>query len=171
MYSGHSKFCMRLMAGLFALAAIGVRAEESVVGPGLDPCLQAALQQRPGFVHGWKDVSTGTDERYKVSIINADGKIADAICEASAPGNFKFEDRIGMRRYDAYSRVNIPEASARATAPLIFVGPVKVVQMEIDLDWKGKAAYEYHMILPTGREVIARVDTTSGMLINAEVLP
>jgi hypothetical protein len=75
-----------------------------------------------------------------------------------------------MRRYDSYARVNVSEKIARETAPLVFVGPVKIVQMEIDLDWKGKAAYEYHMILPTGREAVARIDTTSGMLMNAEVL-
>jgi hypothetical protein len=171
MYSYQINFCMRIMAGLLALAATAARADEATVGPGLEPCLQAALQQRPGFVHGWKDISEGSDERYKIAIINPAGKIADAICEASAPGNFKFEDRLGMRRYDSYARVNVGEAMARATAPLIFVGPVRIVQMEIDLDWKGKAAYEYHMILPTGREAVARIDTTSDMLMQAEVLP
>jgi hypothetical protein len=170
MYSDHVKHGRHLVAGLLALAATAVWAEESTTGPGLDACLKAALEQRPGFVHGWKDMSTGSDERYQISIINAGGKIADTICEASAPGNFKFEDRLGIRRYDAYARVNVPETSARATAPLVFVGPVKIVQMEIDLNWKGQAAYEYHMILPTGREVIAQVDTTSGMLIHAEVM-
>jgi hypothetical protein len=170
MYSDYVNFCTRLMAGVLALAAMGVRAEDTLVGPGLDPCLQAALQQRPGFVHGWEDVSAGSDERYKISIINSAGKIADTLCEASAPGNFKFEDRLGMRRYDSYARVNVLEKIARETAPLVFVGPVRIVQMEIDLDWKGKAAYEYHMILPTGREAVARIDTTSGMLMQAEVL-
>ena len=171
MYSHHVKFCMRLMASVLASAATAVGADEGLVGPGLEPCLQAALQQRPGFVHGWQDVSTGSDERYKISIVNSAGKIADTMCEASAPGNFKFEDRLGMRRYDSYARVSVGETMARATAPLVFVGPVKIVQMEIDLDWKGKAAYEYHMILPTGREAVAQIDTTSGMLMHAEVLP
>jgi len=152
------------------LAGTAVSADESGAGAGLDGCLAAALKERPGFVHGWKELQA-SEERYQISIVNSKGKIADTVCVASAPGNFKFEDRLGMRRYDSYARVNVAETMARATAPLVFVGPVKIVQMEIDLDWKGKAAYEYHMILPTGREAVAQIDTTSGVLMHAEVLP
>ena len=169
MYSKSRGLHFSLAAGVLALAAVAAQAADSGAGPGLDGCLQAALKERPGFVHGWKDVSTESDERYVVSVINHDGKIADALCEAKAPGNFRFDDKLGLRRYDTYSRIAVQETNARGTAPVIFVGPVKIVQMEIDLDWKGHAAYEYHMILPSGREVVAQVDSTTGYLIHAEL--
>jgi hypothetical protein len=158
-----------LVLSLLALAVTAVSADESGAGAGLDGCLAAALKERPGFVHGWKELQA-SEERYQISIVNSKGKIADTVCVASAPGNFKFDDRIGMRRYESYARIAVPEESARRTAPLVFVGPVRVWQMEIDLDWLGRPAYEYHMVLPSGREVVAQIDAVTGVLMHAELL-
>jgi hypothetical protein len=167
---GIAKRSASFVLSLLALVATAVSADESGAGPGLDGCLAAALKERPGFVHAWKEMQ-GSEERYQVSIVNSKGKIADTLCIASAPGNFKFDDRIGTRRYETYARIAVPEESARRTVPLVFVGPVRVWQMEIDLNWMGKPAYEYHMVLPSGREVVAQVDAVTGVLIHAELLP
>lgn len=159
-----------LVACCCVVSAGAARADAGSTGEGLDACLAAALKERPGVLQGWKDVSTANDARYVISIVSNEGKLGDAPCSASAPGNLQFEERIGIRRLDSYSRIKVPEVSARSTAPQLFNGPVKVVKMEIDFNWKGQPAYEYRLILPTGREAVAQVDTASGELLHAEVL-
>jgi|SRR5689334_911839 len=160
-----------LMVSCLVFGAAEAAADAGTVAPGLEACLAAALKERPGFVHAWKEVSGGSQSQYAVSIVNGEGKIADATCSTSKPENFKFEERIGIRRVESYSRIKVPELSARGTAPQLFAGPVKVVRMEIDFDWRGRPAYEYRLVLPTGREAVAQVDTVSGMLLHAEILP
>jgi hypothetical protein len=156
------------LIGLCATAAV---AQDDGFGPGLDTCLAAVLKERPGVVHGWKVLKGGDQESYRVSVIDTEGKIADTTCVASSPSNFHFKERFGVRRYESYGRIAVPEQSARATAPQIFVGPVRIWQMAIDLDIRGRPAFEYHLTLPNGREVVAQVDAITGALIAAELLP
>jgi hypothetical protein len=136
--------------------------------PGLDTCVNAALQQRPGVLYGWRLINDAPQPVYKVSVISADGKIADADCSPAATDNLRFENRIGVRRFERYKQISVPETAARNTAPLVFGGNVKLKSMEIDTDIKGHLAYEYRMELPSGHKAISHVDTTSGFLTSAE---
>jgi len=153
--------CALAMVLLPALAA-----DEISPLPDLDACIAAALKERPGVLFGWKETGVGA---YQISVIAADGKIADAPCSGSAPAGLQFENRLGLRRFEPYERIQVPEASARATASLIFSGRVRYTQMEIDTDVRGGLSYEYRMELQSGHHVLARVDTVSGLLVYAEV--
>lgn len=156
-----------LAALCVSIAAGAAYADAGTVGEGLDACLAAAMKERPGFLHGWKDVSGGS---YVISIVNAEGKIADAVCNSAAPSNFQFKDRFGLRMTGTYERITVPEVSARSTAPQLFAGPVRIVEMSVDFKLSGQPAYEYRLVLPNGREAMAQVDTLSGILLHAEVL-
>jgi hypothetical protein len=156
----------------FGVAAIccapAMAANEIAALPGLDACVDAALQQRPGVLYGWRLINDAPQPVYKVSVISAEGKVADADCSPVATGNLRFENRMGVRRFERYKQISVPEAAARNTAPLVFAGNVKIMSMEIDTDVKGHLAYEYHMELPSGHKAISHVDTTSGFLTYAE---
>ena len=155
-----------VLVGALTSALPGFAADEIGPLPDLDACIAAALKERPGALFGWKELGVGS---YKISVITADGKIGDASCSGSAPAGLQFENRFGLRRFEPYERKQVPEASARATAALIFSGRVRITQMEIDTDIRGGLSYEYHMELQSGHRVLARVDTATGLLIYAEI--
>ena len=155
-----------LIAGGLSLAGPLSAADEVAPLPDLDACIAAALKERPGALFGWKEVGVGS---YKVSVITSDGKIGDASCSGSTPSGLSFENRLGVRRFEPYQRIKVPEASARATAPQLFSGRVRFTQMEIDTDFRGDLSYEYHIELDSGYRLLARVDTVSGQLIYAEI--
>ena len=156
----------------FCVISIGcasaIAANDVAPLPGLDTCVDAALQQRPGVLYGWRLINDAPQPVYKVSVISAEGKIADAECSPAATSSLHFENRIGVRRFDRYRQISVPEATARNTAPLVFAGNVKITSMEIDTDVKGHLAYEYRMELPSGHKALSHVDTTSGFLTYAE---
>ena len=62
-----------------------------------------------------------------------------------------------------------PCQRSRAGRPHWFRGASQIWQMEIDLDWLGRPAFEYHMVLPSGREVRAN-RCCAGVLMHAELL-
>ena len=101
-------------------------------------------------------------------MITADGKIADAACSVDNANNLRFENRVGVRRFERYKEIVVQESAARNTAPLVFAGTVKITGMEIDTDVKGHLWYEYRMDLPSGHKAMSHVDTTSGFLTSAE---
>ena len=156
-----------LIVGVFA-ATHAIAANEVAPLPGLEACVNAALQQRPGVLFGWRALKDMPPPGYRVTVITADGKIADAVCSADTANNLRFENRVGLRRYDRYKEIVVPESTARNTAPLVFAGNVKITGMEIDTDLKGRLWYEYSMDLPSGHKATSHVDTTSGFLTSAE---
>jgi hypothetical protein len=165
---------LRYAVSIFALCAFsqmprGMAASETAPLPGLDTCVNAALQQRPGLLFGWRMINDPPQPVYKVSVMSEDGKIAEADCSPAATGNLHFENRFGVRRYDRYKQVAVPEATARNTAALVFAGNVKIRSMEIDTNAVGHLSYEYRMELPSGHKAMSHVDTASGFLTYAEV--
>lgn len=153
---------------LTATSRVSLAADSIVPLPGLDACIAAALQQRPGILFGWKRLSAGDDASYEISVLSPDGKIGDTTCSASKTADLKFENRFGMRRYEQFQRITVPEASARATAPLLYAGEVDVTRMTIDSDLVGNLAYEYYMTLRSGHVAQVKVSTISGLLLTAE---
>jgi len=155
------------MAGMLAVAHAMV-ANEVAPLPGLETCINAALQQRPGVLFGWRLLNDVPPPSYRVTVITADGKTADAVCASDNANNLRFENRMSIRRFERYREIAVPESAARKTAPLVFAGNVKITAMEIDTDVKGRLWYEYTMDLPSGHKAMAHVDTTSGFLTSAE---
>jgi hypothetical protein len=152
-------------AGMLLACAASLAADEVAPLPGLDECIKAALDQRPGVLYGWEAMA-GV---YRVTVLGNDEKVADATCSPESPGTLYFENRVGLRRLDRYQNMAVPESKARMTAPAIFSGKVKLTRMEIDTDVRGHPSYEYRMRLPSGHEAKARIDSGSGELTYAEV--
>jgi len=155
------------MAGVLAVTH-AIAANEVAPLPGLETCIGAALQQRPGVLFGWRLLNDVPPPSYRVTVITADGKIADAVCASDNASNLRFENRMGVRRFERYKEIVVPESTARNTAPLVFAGNVKITSMEIDTDVKGRLWYEYRMDLPSGHKAMSHIDTTSGFLTYAE---
>jgi hypothetical protein len=143
-------------------------ADEIASRPGLDTGIAAALQQRPGVLFGWRCLNDPPDGSYRITIITPESKIADTVCSSNATTDLRFENRVGLRRFEYYQRVSVPETTARSTAPLIFVGTVKITSMEIDTDIKGGLRYEYRMILQSGHSAMSQVDAISRLLTYVE---
>lgn len=165
---------IRLLSAMCVLASSALAFEKAVAAdqiaplPGLDTCIAAALQQRPGVLFGWRALNDPPDGTYRITIITQDGKVADAVCPSNAPTNLRFDNRVGLRRFEYYQRISVPEATARSTAPLIFAGTVKITSMEIDTDVKGGLRYEYRMSLQSGHKAMSQVDAMSGLLTYVE---
>jgi hypothetical protein len=153
---------------LMGVAAVAI-ADPWDPGQALDTCLQAALKEREGVLTGWRQSGGGEQPPYAVSILNKDGKIAEAFCDPARPSNLQFKDKGGLYRYDMYLRGTLPEVEARASAPKIFVGPVRLFDMEYSVTVTGKPYFRYQMFLPSGHKATVEIDAVLGRLNRAEV--
>lgn len=152
---------------LLGLAAGTCAAEDAVPLPGLEECIAAAQQQRAGAgLFAWKYAEGAS---YRITMLSPDGKMADAICAPGVTNELKFENRIGLRKFDAYKKIAVDETSARHTATLPFRGPVRITGMELDRDWLGHLAYEYYLVLPSGHQATVQVDSITGAFAHAEI--
>lgn len=149
--------------------AAAVFAEPWNPGEALDVCLEAALKQRPGIVTAWRQAGGGDKPPYAVSVLNADGRIAEATCDPTNPASLQFKDKGGLYRYEMYRRATFPEAKARSAAPEIFVGPVRIIAMDLRVSFTGKPHFVYQMFLPSGHKAVVSVEATVGRLTKAEV--
>ncbi len=160
----------RAIQTMIACALSGAAAAEPWdPGEALDTCLLAAVTQRPGIVTGWRQVGGGAQPPYAVSVLNRDGKIAEATCEPANPSNLRFEEKMGIYRYSMYERADFAEVKARVAAPTIFVGPVRMQAMELSVGLRGTPHYVYQLFLPSGHKASVRLDGVSGRLVSAEV--
>ncbi len=156
-----------VLVGLLAAQTV-TAAEPWDPGGVLDTCLTAATRERQGIVTGWRQAGGGEQPPYAVSVLNAEGKIAEAFCD---PANiaFEFKDKGGLYRYEMYQRAKIPEAQARAFAPTLFTGPVRLFSMEYSVSFTGKPYFKYEMFLPSGHKATVEIDGSVGRLTKAEV--
>jgi hypothetical protein len=138
-------------------------------GGTLETCLEAVLKERPGIVTGWQQSGGGEMTPYVVSVLNPEGTNAEAFCDPANPANFQFKSKIGLFRYSMYQRATFAEAQARASAPEIFTGPVRVTSMELSVGVGGKPAYKYQMFLPGNHKASVEIDAVTGRLNKAEV--
>ena len=138
-------------------------------GGTLETCLEAVLKERPGVVTGWQQSGGGEMTPYVISVLNAEGTNAEAFCDPANPANFQFKNRIGMFRYAMYQRATFAEAKARASAPEIFTGPVRVTSMALSVGVSGKPAYTYQMFLPSNHKASVEIDAVTGRLNKADV--
>lgn len=138
-------------------------------GGALEICLEAALSERPGIVTGWQQSGGGDAPPYVVSILNNEGTSAEAFCDPAKPAGFQFKNKVGLLRYSMYERATIGESKARALAPEIFVGPIRVISMTMSVSMTGKPAYRYQMFLPSSHKASVEIDAVTGRLNKAEV--
>ena len=138
-------------------------------GGSLDVCIEAMLKERPGIVTGWQQSGGGDAAPYVISILNAQGNIAEAFCDPAKPTDFQFRNKMGLFRYSMYERATLPEAKARASAPDIFTGPVRLTSMELSVGMTGRPIYTYQMFLPSNHKASVEIDAVTGRLNKADV--
>lgn len=138
-------------------------------GGTLETCLEAVLKERPGIVTGWQQSGGGEMTPYVVSVLNTEGNNAEAFCDPANPANFQFKNKAGLFRYAMYQRATFAEARARASAPDIFTGPVRMTSMQLSVGMSGKPAYKYQMFLPSNHKASVEIDAVTGRLNKAEV--
>ena len=133
-------------------------------GGSLDTCIEAVLKERPGIVTGWQQSGGGDAPPYVISVLNAEGSNAEAFCDAAKPANFQFSSKVGLFRYSMYERAVFPEAKARAVAPEVFAGPVRLTSMKLSVGISGKPTYEYQMFLPSSHKATVEIDAVTGRM-------
>ena len=138
-------------------------------GGSLESCIEAVLKERPGIVTAWQQSGGGEAPPYVISVLNPEGNNAEAFCDPAKPANFQFSNKMGLFRYSMYQRATIPEAKARASAPEIFTGPVRVTSMEMSVGVSGKPAYKYQMFLPSNHKATVEIDAVTGRLNKGQV--
>lgn len=138
-------------------------------GGTLEICLEAALKDRPGIVTAWQQSGGGEAPPYVISVLNPEGTNAEAFCDPANPANFQFTGKTGLFRYSMYQRASFPEAKARASAPEIFTGPVRVTSMELSVGVSGKPSYKYQMFLPGNHKATVEIDAVTGRLNKGQI--
>ncbi len=151
------------------LPAAAFAADPWEAGGSLETCIEAALKERPGIVTGWQQSGGGDAPPYVISILNAEGNNAEAFCDPGKTGNFKFSNKMGLYRYTMYQRATFPEAKARAVAPEVFIGPVRLTSMELSVGLSGKPVYTYQMFLPSNHKATVEIDAVTGRLNKGQV--
>ena len=160
--------CNALALSLVTLSA-AFAADPWEPGGSLEACIAATLKERPGIVTGWQQSGGGEAPPYVISVLNADGNNAEAFCDPAKPENFQFKNKVGLFRYSMYQRATLPEAKARATAPAIFTGPVRLTAMELTVGISGRAFYKYQMFLPSNHKATVEIDAVTGRLEKGQV--
>jgi hypothetical protein len=161
-FANYHSCCLAL--ALVALTARVSAAEPWDPGGSLDTCIEATLKQRPGIVTGWQQSGGGQSAPYIISILNVEGNNAEAFCDPAKPSGFQFTNKMGLFRYTMYQRATWPEPRARATAPEVFTGPVRLTSMEMSVGMSGRPFYKYQMFLPSNHKATVEIDAVTGRL-------
>jgi hypothetical protein len=146
-----------------------VAADTTAPGGPLDICIAAVINEHPGIVTGWRQAGGGPQPPYAITVLDKEGKMGETNCDPAKPMNFEFKDKSGLYRYAMYERATLPEERAREAAPVIFVGPVRFLGMELSVGFTGRPHYKYQMFLPSGHKATVEMDAVVGRLYKAEV--
>jgi hypothetical protein len=138
-------------------------------GGPLEICTTAVLNEHPGIVTSWRLAGGGPLPPFSVTVLDKEGKMGETTCNPANPTKFEFKSKTGLYRYDMYERATLPEGKAREAAPLIFVGPVRFLGMDLSVGLTGRPRYTYQMFLPSGQKATVQMDAVAGRLIEAEV--
>ena len=157
-----------IVLGLAAMQA-ALAANPWEPGGSLDACIEATLKQRPGILTGWQQSGGGDEAPYVIGILSPEGNIAEAFCDPANPTKFQFTSKMGLYRYSMFKRATWPESRARASAPEIFTGPVRLTSMELSVSFAGRPAYTYQMLLPENLKASVEIDAVTGRLEKAQV--
>ena len=155
------------LTSLSPLAALAANPWEE--GGSLDACIEAALKVRPGIVTGWQQSGGGEAPPYVITILNTEGNNAEAFCDPAKPDNFQFTNKTGLFRHSMFQRATFPETKARAVAPEVFAGPVRLTSMELSVGISGKPIYKYQMFLPSNHKATVELDAVTGRLNKGQV--
>ena len=160
---------LRILA-MTALAPLTTLAADPwEAGGSLDACIEAILAERPGIVTGWQQSGGGEAPPYVVSVLNTEGHNAEAFCDPAKPTNFQFTNKMGLFRHSMYQRATFTEIRARAVAPEVFAGPVRLTSMELSVGVSGKPTYKYQMFLPSNHKATVEIDAVTGRLNKGQV--
>lgn len=157
-----------VLALVLAAPATAPAAEPWDPGGVLDTCLTAATRERQGIVTGWRQAGGGDQPPYAVSVLNAEGKNAEAFCDAANTASLEFKSKGGLFRYQMFENAKVSEAQARTLAPSLFAGPVRLFSMEYTVSFTGRRFYTYQMFLPSGLKATVVIDGDTGRLTKAE---
>ena len=146
-----------------------VAADTTAPGGPLDICIAAVINEHPGIVTGWRQAGGGPQPPYAITVLDKEGKMGETTCDPAKPMNFEFKNKSGLYRYAMYERATLREEKARETAPVIFVGPVRFLGMELSVGFTGRPQYKYQMFLPSGHKATVEMDAVVGRLNKAEV--
>jgi hypothetical protein len=146
-----------------------VAAETTQPGGPLDICTAAVINAHPGIVTAWRQAGGGPQPPFAITVLDKEGKMEETTCDPAKPMNFEFKSKTGFYRYSMFERATLPEEKARVAAPVIFVGPVRFLGMELTVGFTGRPQYKYQMFLPSGHKATVEVDAVVGRLNKAEV--
>ncbi len=144
-------------------------ADTTAPGGPLDICISAVMNEHPGIVTGWRQAGGGPQPPYAITVLDKEGKMGETNCNPANPTNFEFKNKTGLYRYNMYERATLPEEKAREAAPVIFMGPVRIMGMELSVGFTGRPQYTYQMILPSGHKATVEMDAVVGRLNKAAV--
>lgn len=138
-------------------------------GGPLEICTTAVLNEHPGIVTSWRLAGGGPLPPFAITVLDKEGKMGETTCDPANPTKFEFKGKTGIYRYNMYERATLPEEKAREAAPLIFVGPVRFLGLDLSVSFTGRPQYKYQMFLPSGHKATVEMDAVVGRLIKAEV--
>jgi len=144
-------------------------ADTTEPGGPLDTCIAAVLSEHPGIVTAWRQAGGGPQPPYAITVLDKEGKMGETTCDPAKPMNFEFKYKTGLYRYAMYERATLPEPRVREAAPVIFVGPARILGMDLSVGFTGRSQYTYQMILPSGHKATVEMDAVVGRLNKAEV--
>ena len=135
----------------------------------MDTCIAAVLSAHPGIVTAWRLAGGGPQPPFAITVLSKDGKLGETNCNSANPMNFEFKGKTGLYNYNMFERATLPEPKAREAAPVIFVGPARILGITLSVSITGRPYYTYQMLLPSGHKATVEMDAVVGRLNKAEV--
>jgi uncharacterized membrane protein YkoI len=128
----------------------------------LQACLDAAVQQHPGYVTQWEVDSRTGGPSFRVDLVASDDLVWALKCEG---GKIVSDERkMGNKNYKMLSaRGKIPEATCRQAAVEEYPG-AELTRMQSALNWKGNPYFTYTFLTPDAREATVEVNAVTGKI-------
>ena len=146
-----------------------IAADTTDPGGPLDICIAAVVNEHPGIVTAWRQAGGGPQPPYAITVLGKDGKMEETTCDPAKPTKFEFKGKTGLYNYNMFERATLPEAKAREASPVIFVGPARILGLNLSVSFTGRPYYTYQMILPSGHKATVELDAVVGRLHKAQV--
>lgn len=157
---------VKTLAGLAVLAIAAGPAYAGHGHGGLEACLEAASEVKPGsyvkveYLAYW----SGGEPAYEIEVRDADGVEWELMCEADDGRIVELEREVDSADDPLFSaKAKVSEADAVKAAQAMFPGKVKEVEYEIETD--GSPTYEIDIVDKTGKEYKVEVSAVTGEIV------
>ncbi len=135
---------------------------------GLDNCIKAAKQAKPGYILKLEKLNISGKGVYEIEVSDVNRGEWEFMCEADTGKIIEQESEVTDAKSQAFKKnVKVTEEDAAAIA--LKSTPGKIQEVEYELEDNGGSSYEFDIINDKGVETKVEVDAATGKIIETAI--